>query len=58
MNFNGRNFGKTDELIRSPFVQVWEDSNINPPPPMTSIMITESGQIMITELTLQRMITE
>jgi hypothetical protein len=58
MFFTGRPFGKTDELIHSPFVQFWDGEGIRPPPPPSQIMITELGDPMITESTGDYMITE
>lgn len=37
-------------LVISPFIQHWSDSDINPPPPGSSLMITEDGSsYMVTE---------
>lgn len=49
MIFNGRNFGKTDLLQHSPFVQYWDDSGINPPPPGTAVRITDASENRITD---------
>jgi hypothetical protein len=49
MNFNNRNFGKTDVFRHSPFVQFPDDANILPPPPGSEVMITESGDKMVVE---------
>jgi len=46
-NFNEGGFPRP--LLVSPFIQHWSDAGINPPPPGTSIMITEIGENMITE---------
>lgn len=54
---------KRNDLIHNPltepvFYQFWSDSNINPPPPESALMITEVlGDPMITESGLY-MITE
>ena len=58
MLFNTRPFGKTDFINHTPFIQYWDGENINPPPPETMVMITESGIEMITEITDSLMITE
>lgn len=58
MHFNNRAFGKTDYLDKTIFHSVIDSSPINPPPPGNSIIITESGSQMITELTDSLIITE
>lgn len=45
-------------IIESPFVKHWEGEGINPPPPESDLIITESGNQMITELTDSLLITE
>jgi hypothetical protein len=45
-------------IIESPFVKHWEGEGNNPPPPKNDIIVTESGNHMVTELTDSLLITE
>jgi hypothetical protein len=36
-------------LIASPFIQHWDGAGINPPPPGTSLRITDAGEYRITD---------
>jgi len=49
---------KDNPMVFSPFVQHVFGEGINPPPPGSSIMITETGVNMITEINDDLMITE
>lgn len=57
MRFNNKNYGKNDYLNKSVFVQTFEDSPINPPPPGSDIyifddndnQITDAGDLFITD---------
>ncbi len=55
---NGQIGIKNNPIIKSPFVQHWEGEGNNPPPPGSELMITESGLLMVTEITDDFMITE
>lgn len=55
---NGKIGVKDNPLIKSPFVQHWDGEGSNPPPPTKYLMKTETGVLMVTEITDYFMSTE
>ena len=43
------NYLKKSPLLNTPFVQKWDDAGINPPPPGTSLRITDADEYRITD---------
>lgn len=59
--FNNRLFGRKElsQLTSNPFVEEFQDTDFNPPPPGSGFMITEDGaNFMLDETSPNLMITE